>query len=73
MNLPVITIASQTQTKSRKLVEMAAIHVKAAATIAHDDLRYIGARDLQEIRINLYLALELLAVSTTEGMGGTDE
>lgn len=73
MNLATRIATTQPKTTNHSLVDMAARHVKAAALIAQDDLRYLGAMDLQEIRINLHLALELLAANATEGVGGKNE
>ena len=56
-------IASQTQPKPncQSLINSASNHIQAAARITDvDDLRYFDMKDLQAVRVNLHLALELL-------------
>ena len=45
----------------QSLINSASNHIQAAARITDvDDLRYFNMNDLQQVRINLHLALELL-------------
>ena len=70
MNLAVQTTAPQLHTTSHSLVEMAANHIQAATRITDiTDLRYFTMRDLQQVRTNLHLALELLAASSHRKVG----
>ena len=61
-------VASPAQTSPAKpnhqeLLSLAANNIMAAARITDiDDLRYFNMRDLQDVRVNLHLALELLEV-----------
>ena len=49
------------QPSQQELINLAANNIMAAARITDvDDLRYFNMRDLQETRVNLHLALELL-------------
>ena len=55
--------SAQSVPNSEQLLEMAKNHVFAAARITDiNDLRYFNMRDLQDVRINLHLAIELLTL-----------
>ncbi len=66
MNLAIKTQPAQTsptKPSCRSLTNSASNHIQAACRITDvDDLRYFTMRDLQAVRINLHLALELSEV-----------
>ena len=66
MNLAIKTQpaqASANKPNQQELLNLAANNIMAAARITDiDDLRYFNMRDLQDVRVNLHLALELLEV-----------
>ncbi len=56
-------VSTKPQTAPAALLEMVADHIQVATRVTDiDDLRYFNMKDLNEVRVNLYLALELLAL-----------
>jgi hypothetical protein len=77
MNLTVKTQPAQHPaqpvTNPERLLEMAKNHVFAAARITDiENLRYFTMHDLQDVRINLHLAIELLMIVSRKA-GASDE
>lgn len=74
MSLSVVSQQTQTKepktsrrTESGSLVESAEDHIRAATRITDvEDMRHFNMREMQEVRINLHLALELLALSKNQ-------
>ncbi len=61
MNLAVKNRGAQPKNNSRALLESAESHLQAATRITDvDEMRSFTMKDLNEVRVNLYLALELL-------------
>ena len=69
MSLALVTLPAQgvpNMPNCQSLINSAGNHISAAARITDiDDLRYFTMRDLQAVRTNLHLALELLELLKT--------